>query len=444
MPNEIKTFPYSLSVAAYHSDHMKRRSISQSSSTPLIWTISGIMLVACSSDGSSRGTSRVLIVEVEGNSISRGTLGLSDPVPLSDLTGDYGTLELNRNTRVWTYTQDNEAIQMLESGERVADTFTFIDARTGQTQQVVLTTTGASSLEDLYTFYNTVIEDGFRVSGRLLDENGNLTNIGLSFDSDVGIVATLTEIGFQTIRIVVSDGQGSESISTFRVVLFPEVENLIKVLGDGVVGAVVGDASAISHQFLIGGDNAQTLNAGEDGDIIFGGRGDDIINLGNGSDIVIYRYDGTNETNLVVHDGSDVINNFSLGEDVIFLTRIEVRDSIDSAAAFLAAIKGVSLLVDESGDITGVVLTFVDRDIPTQDINLTVNFESDSFISSDSKDIDLTAFNEVVDGRRTIKTGQEVEAHQAIADFNSENTALLRVDFMELGFELNSVETDIV
>ena len=42
--------------------------------------------------------------------------------------------------------------------------------------------------------------------------------------------------------------------------------------------------------------------------------GDDIINLGNGSDIVVYRYDGTDKTNLVAYDGSDVINNFSQGE----------------------------------------------------------------------------------------------------------------------------------
>ena len=47
MPNEIKKFPYALSVDAEQSDNTRRKSISQSSTTALIWTISGIILVAC-------------------------------------------------------------------------------------------------------------------------------------------------------------------------------------------------------------------------------------------------------------------------------------------------------------------------------------------------------------------------------------------------------------
>ena len=74
MPNEIKKLPYALSVAAGQSDNMKRKSISQSSPTALIWTISGIILVACSSDG-SRNTSRALIIEAEDDPIVRGTIG---------------------------------------------------------------------------------------------------------------------------------------------------------------------------------------------------------------------------------------------------------------------------------------------------------------------------------------------------------------------------------
>ena len=299
---------------------------------------------------------------------------------------------------------------------------------------------------DLNAAYNIALENGLTVTGTLLDENGNLTNIGLSYDPDVGgIIAASTETGFYTLRIVVSDGKGTESISKFSVVLFPDVTNLSKVLGDGVVDAVIGNDEATSHQFLLGGDNAQTLNAGEGGDVIFGGRGDDIINLGNGSDIVLYRYDGTDKTNLVAYDGSDVINNFSLGEDVIFLTHTEGTGSATDidATAFLEALKGVSLLVDdESGDITGVVFTFINRETPTQDINLTVNFENDSFISRTQ--IDLTAFNEPVEGKRTVKAGQEAAAHQALIELDDENTALLRINFMELGFELNPAETDIV
>ena len=367
-------------------------------------------------------------------------------MPPSDLEGDYGMLEFDPDTKGWTYTLDNTvAIQMLQSGEIATETFIFTNVGSTKTERVTITVTGTNTLEDLHTFYNLAIENGLTVTGMLLDENGNLINIGVSYDPNVGIIAASTETGFYTIRVVLSDGSGTESIVSYRVVLFPDVANLTKVLGDGVVDAVIGDEAATSHQFLLGGDNAQTLNAGEGGDVIFGGRGDDIINLGNGSDIVLYRYDGTDKTNLVAYDGSDVINNFSLGEDVIFLTHTEGTGSATDidATAFLEALKGVSLLVDdESGDIAGVVFTFINRETPTQDINLTVNFENDSFISRTQ--IDLTAFNEPVEGKRTIKAGQEAAAHQALIELDGTDTALLRINFMEFGFELNPAETDIV
>ena len=390
--------------------------------------------------------SRVLLIEDEDEDDYDlgGRLSLSNPVPLTDLVGTYGTLEFDPVTNYWTYTPDNTATQMLQPGEQVTETFTFTDVGGTVIEEIVitLTGTGVSSLEDL----NAALENGLTVTFTLFDENGNLTNIELSYDPNVGgIIAASTEIGFYTIRAVVSDGEGPESISYFSVVLFPDVTNLTKVLGDGVVDAVIGNDEATSHQFLLGGDNAQTLNAGEGGDVIFGGRGDDIINLGNGSDIVVYRYDGTGKTNLVAYDGSDVINNFSLVEDVILLAHTEDTGSVsdfDTDTALLEAVKGVSLLVDESGDITGIVLTFINRDTPTQDINLTVNFENDRFISSE--DIDLTAFNEAVGGKRTIKAGQEAAAHQALIESEDESTAVLPINFMDLGFELNPAETDIV
>ena len=421
MPNEIKKLPYALSVAAGQSDNMKRKSISQSSSTALIWTISGIILVACGSGD----TSRILRTGDESIKPITGTLDtLSDPVPPSDsdLKGDYGTLEFDPDTKDWTYTAYETAAQRAQFGEEVTETFTFTNDGSTETEQVVIT-----------------------VTTTLLDENVE-TNIGLSYDPNVGgIIAASTETGFYTIRVVVSSDGGDTKTTDFSVILFPDVTNLTKVLGDGVVNAIIGDKEATSHQFLFGGDNAQTLNAGEGGDVIFGGRGDDIINLGNGSDIVLYRYDGMDETDLVAYDGSDVINNFSLGEDVLFLTHIGVTGSVSdfgTDTAFLEAIKGFSLLVDESGDITGIVFTFTDRDTPTQDINLTVNFENDSFISSE--DIVLTAFNEAVEGKRTVVAGQEANAHRAIADFNVENPAVFPINFVDLGFELNPTETDIV
>ncbi len=72
----------------------------------------------------------------------------------------------------------------------------------------------------------------------------------------------------------------------------PDVFTFAKELGDGDDNASVGVDTAASSQFLLGGDNVQTLNAGTEGDAIFGGKGDDIINLGGGKDFVFYRYDG--------------------------------------------------------------------------------------------------------------------------------------------------------
>ena len=443
MPNEIKKLPYALSVAAGQSDNMKRKSISQSSPTALIWTISGIILVACGggSDNSrgSRNTSRILgeddLIEDEDDYDIRGTLGFDDPVlptdlagdPDTELVGDYGTLEfVDLEAGEWIYTAYDTATQAAQFREKVTETFTFTNADSTETEQVVIT-----------------------VTITLLDDEEKETNIGLSYDPNIGIIATSTETGLYTIRSVVSDGKGTESIENFSVILFPDVTNLSKVLGNGGVNAAIGDKEATSHQFLLGGDNAQTLNAGEGGDVIFGGRGDDIINLGNGSDIVLYRYDGTNKANLVAYDGSDVINNFSLGEDVLFLAHTGVTGSasdIDTATAFLAALKGVSLLVDESGDITGVVFTFTDRADGAgvdDEIDLTVKFDEAFAATNISSNLD-TFFAAAASGERVIIDGQEVGAYEALVTFNDENSAVFRPDFMDLGFELNNAETDIV
>ena len=140
------------------------------------------------------------------------------------------------------------------------------------------------------------------------------------------------------------------------------------------------------------------------------------------------------------YDGGDVINNFNLSKDILVLAHMG-GNVHNNAAAFFDAIKGFSLLVNDNGNITGIVFIFTDRETPTQDINLTVNFENDSFISRTQ--IDLTAFNEAVGGKRTIKTGQDAAAHQALIEFNAENPVLFLVNFMDLGFELNPAETDI-
>ena len=227
--------------------------------------------------------------------------------------------------------------------------------------------------------------------------------------------------------------RGGEATLEFPILILPDVESLTKVSGNGVGDAEVGNDEATSSQFLTGGDNAQTLNAGDAGGLIFGGRGDDIINLGDGMDIVIYRYDGADKTDSAAYDGGDVINNFNLSKDILVLAHVG-GNVHNNAAAFFDAIKGFSLLVNDDGNITGIVFIFTDRETQTQDIDLTLNFEG----SISSEDIDLTAFNAAVDGRRTVKRGQETIAYQAL-ESATEGDGLALINFKDIDF-INEID----
>ena len=259
-------------------------------------------------------------------------------------------------------------------------------------------------------------------------------NIGLSYNVADGIIGSPTRSGLYTIEVVASDNRGGEATLEFPILILPDVESLTKVSGNGGVNAVVSNDEATSSQFLTGGDNTQTLNAGDAGDLIFGGRGDDIINLGDGMDIVIYRYDGADKTDSAAYDGGDVINNFNLSKDILVLAHVG-GNVHNNAAAFFDAIKGFSLLVNDNGNITGIVFIFTDRETQTQDIDLTLNFEG----SISSEDIDLTAFNAAVDGRRTVKRGQETIAYQALNESDAEGDGLALINFKDIDF-INEID----
>ena len=226
------------------------------------------------------------------------------------------------------------------------------------------------------------------------------------------------------------------SIETNAVVL-PNVFTFAKELGDGDDNASVGVATAASSQFLLGGDNVQKLNAGTEGDAIFGGKGDDIINLGGGKDFVFYRYDGDDSDDSEASDGADVINDFDLDEDVLVLVH-ESNEVHENANAFYEAIKGISLLVDGDGNVTDIVFTFTDRSNTTQEVDLTVNFEDDLAPPAGLE----AAFENASSGEREITSGQETAAYGVINEIFGGNLVL--IDFDDIGFELNTAETDIV
>ena len=251
---------------------------------------------------------------------------------------------------------------------------------------------------------------------------------------DVPLSISVTASGGETGE---DSGPSGQSLSSARDL--PDVASLTKVLGEGVDNASVGTAADTFGQFLLGGDLAQTLNAGVGGDVIFGGKGGDTINLGTGADTVVYRYDDAQDGALAAHDGGDVVNNFDLDEDTLIL--VHAGDDVhDNAAAFIGAIKGVGLLVNETGNITGVVFTFIGRGDEDQDIELVVNFNEDDFVSLEQSD--LSAFDDAALGRRSVIPAFEATAYQVIDAVFGDGLQL--INFEDIGFELNSGETDII
>ena len=335
----------------------------------------------------------------------------ADVINNFDLDEDFLLLfhaEGNIHDDIATFFDAIKGVSLLDSGGKITGiVFTFIDRAEGANDDdeidltVNLENDDFISSEDIdLTAFNE------EVSGRRTIKTGQETAAYETIIDDV----------FRSAQTIIDDERPA-----LRLI------DSVLVSGYGVNGATIGDEAATSSQSLIGGDNAQTLNAGTGGDEIFGGKGDDIINLGDGYDFIYYGYDGADKTDSAAYDGGDVINNFDLDEDD--LTLFHVGNNVHSnTAEFYAAIKGVSLLVGViNGDenITGIVFTFTDRDTPTEEIDLTVNFENADFISSE--DIDLTAFNEDVSGRRTIKTGQEIAAYRVIDEVLVNNLYLATV-----------------
>ena len=316
---------------------------------------------------------------------------------------------------------DEDELILLHVGNNVHDDLaTFFDAIKG----VSLLDSGGKITGIVFTFIDRA--EGANDDDEI-DLTVNLENDDFISSEDIDLTAFNEEVsGRRTIKTGQEDAAyeiiTDDIFSSFSLRLSP----FFIVSGYGVNGVTIGDEAPTSRQYLLGGDNVQTLNAGTGGDDIVGGKGDDIINLGGGWDSIFYHYDGADKTDSAAYDGSDVINNFDLDEDALILRHVG-NNVHSSTAEFYAAIKGVSLLVGvgnrillveenkilyEDEVITGIVFTFTDRDTPTEEIDLTVNFENADFIFSE--DIDLTAFNEEVSGRRTIKTNQEDAAYEVI------------------------------
>ena len=428
-------------------------------------------------EATAGGSTAAVTEDDETQNSVTGTLGIisgvtSPAIVLNDATDDdndgtfilegvYGRMEFVMSTGVWTYTLDNTKAETeaLNATDVVEDIFIFTSGSAGFA--VTITVNGADENQD--PVVGTALEPQSGVLGQEIsidlgnlftDPDGDaftlmvtagddgttaLADIGLTYNEDTDsvsgvvtrtITGTPNEIGTYTLTVKAIDNQGGSVTSTFELTLgLPDVTGLTKELGEGVADAAVGVNDAASSQLLIGGDNAQTLNAGLEGDVIFGGRGDDTVTLGDGEDIVIYRYAGASP-----NDGADTVNGFDLDEDYLVLAHTGGPGSAHSSATeFYGASTGVSLLVDGDGNITGVTFAL--------DSDLTVNFD-EAFDASAISNLLDTSFDPAASGVREITSGQDSNAYEAINVILGDSLVL--VDFDDIGFELNAGETDLV
>ena len=152
MPNEIKKFPHALSINAEQLSNMQRKSISPSSTTAFIWTISGILLVACSSgnDGGDGLLDPSGVISADDEEL-RGTLGNAER-ELENGIGAFGEIEVDSGglQTEWIYTPDERA-QVLSEGESVTEKFTFTGGDGVDDVVITITVVGVNDAPEIGT-----------------------------------------------------------------------------------------------------------------------------------------------------------------------------------------------------------------------------------------------------------------------------------------------------
>ena len=383
MPNEIKKFPYTLSVDAEQSDNTRRKSISQSSTTALIWTISGIILVACG--GGSGGGNRI---EEDSTDSITGTIGLADPADPGTMQGTYGMLEFDADTKTWTYTLDNTnaAVQALAEGQEKTETFTFTDATDNSvTEDVEITVVGVNDDPVVDTAIGpqrvtvdlsiTAIDLSNLFSD--VDDGDELTLTvtglpsGLSYAPETGITGTPDTVGTFTVTVVANDGNGGTETTTFDIVVSAQAVSPVSAGDDA--GAVNEDGTLIAMGSLeVSGATGTppTIMLDGDGVGIYGTMTFDAANgtwtytLGNTNADVQALSEGQTETETFTFTATD---SESL---IVTITVTGANDAptlVDAGAATLNATIGEAVT-----DITQAYLLGLFNDIDGDALTLTV------------------------------------------------------------------------
>ena len=95
-------------------------------------------------------------------------------------------------------------------------------------------------------------------------------------------------------------------------------------------GTVALDNTGGATATIIGAAGVESITAGANGDTITGGAGNDVITLGAGADTVVRNGDGTT-------DGTDTIDSFTAGTDIIDFTTSAVANVTTAGGLLLAA-----------------------------------------------------------------------------------------------------------
>ena len=126
-------------------------------------------------------------------------------------------------------------------------------------------------------------------------------------------------------------------------------------------------ADTTTRNVAIGGDQKDSIAIVDDsgGWVIFGGQGNDFITLFNGAEEVVYTLSDTG-TSLTKSDGSDTINNFTLGTDS--LRFVDDDGAVPTVDGLMSRMTSVALKYDGTSSYTGVEITIVSG------TSLTINF----------------------------------------------------------------------
>jgi hypothetical protein len=193
--------------------------------------------------------------------------------------------------------------------------------------------------------------------------------------------------------------------------------------GDDTVDGIAGPAS----QLIQGSNGDDIINSGPGaGDkVIIGGQGDDTINLGTAKETILYRFESTDD-GFTATDGSDTVNGFEVGRDVLILADTDGETPIVDLGQFITADDKPAVHVkvaeiDGVMEIITAVLRFATGGADDADDVLVVNFDQ----TGDLVDFDAVKFGaEDADQQYLLNTDQ----YEIFADLFGGGNHLLAID----------------